>query len=81
MSNKTENWFSRRYPTAEQHMAAVQAKQEAEADYFRRMDERVKARAKRSPSQQLAMLDQRLGKGKGAKRERARLLAQIEGGE
>ena len=34
---------------------------------------RQKQRDKRSPEQQLAALDERLGKGKGAKKERARL--------
>lgn len=35
-------------------------------------------RAKRSPQAQIAVLDQRLGKGVGASKERARLTAQIE---
>jgi len=34
-------------------------------------------RATRSPAQQLAALDKRLGKGKGAKKERARLAKQL----
>ena len=48
-------------------------------------DERVKiagenreARSKRSPEQQIASLDKRLGKGKGASKERGRLLKQME---
>ncbi len=35
--------------------------------------ERQEARNKLSPSEQIALLDQRLGKGLGAKKERARL--------
>lgn len=38
-------------------------------------------RAKRSPQDQLALLDRRLGKGKGAAKERKRLRKQIEGGK
>lgn len=37
----------------------------------------AEARAARSPQQQLALLDQKLGKGKGAVKERARLAKQI----
>lgn len=40
--------------------------------------ERDEARRDRSPQQQLAMLDERLGKGVGAKRERARLKRLID---
>ena len=37
--------------------------------------ERIKARAERTPTQQIAELDRRLGKGVGAVKERARLQA------
>ncbi len=36
-------------------------------------DERTKERSERSASQQVALLDHRLGQGVGAKKERARL--------
>ena len=41
-------------------------------------NENIKARAKRSAGEQLAILDDRLGKGIGAKKERAKLLSQIK---
>jgi hypothetical protein len=43
-----------------------------------RAEERKDARANRTPQEQLALLDQKLGKDKGASRERARLHSQIE---
>ncbi len=43
-----------------------------------RVDERVAARAKRSPRQQLKVLDDRLGKNVGAQAERAKLESLIE---
>jgi hypothetical protein len=39
---------------------------------------RAEERASRTPKQQLALLDKRLGKGKGAQKERARLSKEIE---
>jgi hypothetical protein len=39
-------------------------------------EERQQARAARTPEQQIARLDKMFGKGKGAERERARLLGQ-----
>lgn len=43
-------------------------------------DTRNNERANRSAKQQLALLDKRLGKGKGAKKERARLQKEISKG-
>lgn len=40
--------------------------------------ERAEVRAQRSPQEQLAVLDKRLGKGQGAARERARLQKLID---
>lgn len=42
-------------------------------DNRRRANERQEARAKRTPQEQLMILDERFGEGKGAVRERARL--------
>lgn len=78
---KPQGWFSRRYQTAEKHIEAQQKREAKVEAYFARFNERVQARANRTPAQQIAMLDQRLGKGKGAKRERARLEALIKKGK
>ena len=42
-----------------------------------RAEELADERAKRTPKQQLALLDKRLGKGKGAKKERAQLAREL----
>ena len=42
------------------------------------MERNLGSRFKRSPEDQIAILDERLGKNIGARKERARLLAQIE---
>lgn len=39
---------------------------------------RLETRAYLAPQEQLQRLDERLGKGRGAKRERARLVKEIE---
>jgi hypothetical protein len=43
-----------------------------------RAEELAEARAKRTPKQQLALLDKRLGKGKGAKKEREKLARELK---
>lgn len=75
---KTEGWFSRRHKTAEAHNEARAKRDTRVAQWEATMRENEQERAKRSPSQQLALLDKRLGKGRGAKKERARLKLQIE---
>ncbi len=61
---------------------STEAQSAAHAMYQKRREDqaaafqaRLKARAERSPAQQLAELDRRLGVGVGAVRERARLKA------
>ena len=50
-------------------------------DKCRRAKERQEVRDKRSPKEQLERLDDLLGEGKGAVKERTRLLKKIEGNE
>lgn len=50
-------------------------------DRCRRANERQEARAKRTPQEQLKRLDEMLGEGKGAAKERARLEAAIKSAE
>lgn len=42
-------------------------------------DERNAARTKRTPKEQLCRLDQKLGAGVGARKERAKLFQQVNG--
>lgn len=48
---------------------------------FNEAAERAMDRASRTASEQISMLDKRLGEGIGARRERARLMKLIEKGE
>ena len=72
-------WFSRRYETAERHREA-QDKRDAEkgsAAKAEQVVERRTERAAKTSQEQIAILDQRLGAGQGAVRERAKLTALI----
>jgi len=75
---RSQGWFSRRYRTGEAHEAAKAIKEARVLDQMRSSIEREKARKARGPLEQLKVLDMRLGKGKGAKKERARLKSQLE---
>jgi hypothetical protein len=69
--------YSRRYKTAEAAVAHRAWIAQGEQDYLLRLARREAARAKRSPPQQLAVLDKRLGTGQGAYKERMRLQMQL----
>ena len=62
---------------AAKRLANIAAKRQRNAEENERKrwiaESNAEERAKRSPHQQLAVLDARLGKGQGAKKERARL--------
>ncbi len=72
---KQEGWFSKRYKTSAPHHAAQVAKAARVARGVATMIRNGLERAARSPREQLAVLDSRLGSGRGAKRERQRLKA------
>lgn len=78
---KPKGWHSRRHQTAEAHFAAREAWQGLHGPEARRQraKECEAARVPRAPEEQLAVLDERLGKGVGARKERTRLFAQLHG--
>jgi hypothetical protein len=69
--------FSRRHVDGAAHAEAQMAREARIAKQAEEAEANRQARANRSASDQLAVLDKRLGKGKGAERERARLNKQI----
>lgn len=75
-------WFSRRHETATAHHEAVAAHRTAHSKDARRAraETRAEARVKRTPLEQLALLDARLGDGVGAFRERERLERMLSNG-
>lgn len=77
---KKKGWHSRRHETSRENgdaRAAYQAEHGPEARQ-RKADKREETRETRTPQEQLALLDRRLGVGVGARRERTRLQAQID---
>ena len=73
------DWFSRRHKTAESHLSAQSAKEAKVARGVATMIRNIADRAIRSNREQVAVLDARLGRGVGARKERARL-AKRKGG-
>ena len=72
-AKRKDGWFSRRHKTNERHLKA-KATREAVRDEGRgALTARVKARVGRTASEQITVLNARLGLGIGAKRERKRL--------
>jgi len=72
-------WFSRRHESSGPHFEA-QANREAEKGPVAKAERVVKMyaeRTARTSQEQIAILDQRLGVGKGAVKERAKLAALI----
>ena len=76
-SKKPAGRHSRNHLTSAEQTAAHEAycSEHGRAARCRKADEREAARAARTPEEQIALLDRRLGVGQGATRERARLLA------
>lgn len=76
--NRSKGWFSRRHKSAQPHMLAQREREDKEQERLFTMAINAELRAKRTPEDQIAVLNKRLGQGQGAKKERARLAAQIE---
>lgn len=72
---KPKGWYSRRHEDTAPHSKATATYLNYHGPNARRQgaDARLAIRATRSPQEQLRVLDERLGVGKGASRERARL--------
>ncbi|MCI0680344.1 hypothetical protein L0Y41_03290 [bacterium] len=73
-SNKPTGWHSRQHQTSDANREA-RARYQAAHGLLARQSKAEARGGKKTPAQQLAALDSRLGKGAGAARERARLMA------
>jgi uncharacterized protein YecT (DUF1311 family) len=74
---KKAKWFSCRHRTSEASRETRSARQKKDDAKLNGAYRRQKASVQRTPQQQLRQLDERLGVGVGAKKERARLQALI----
>lgn len=77
VSNKKKGWFSKRYQTAGAHLKAKEMKMQRVDEQVRFAVQRESERRQRTPEEQITLLDERLGRGIGAKKERGRLNQQI----
>ena len=73
--------YSRRYRTGAAHEEARENREARKGASFDGARDRVAMSEIRKPSVQLLRLDNRLGKGVGAEKERAKLAARIEDGD
>ena len=76
-SAKQKGMFSRRHQTAAACLKSKEVKLNRIDEQFRASVQRDLERKKRTPQQQLTLLDGRLGEGIGATKERKRLHGQI----
>lgn len=67
------HWFSRRHQTAKEHQETQAKRREHQERKLARAQVIQEDAAKAGPTKRLTILDDRLGPGVGAKKERARL--------
>ena len=74
---KAAKWFSRRHQTSAAHSEARAERERCKKLKQDVCEMNIRLAAERSQKEQLRRLDERLGKGVGAKKERARLAARL----
>ncbi|MBI4068468.1 hypothetical protein HY413_03625 [Candidatus Kaiserbacteria bacterium] len=74
---KANRWFSRRHSNRDAHEEVRSVREHRRLKKVADADVRMAYAAARTPQEQLARLDAKLGKGIGAVKERAKLVARI----